>query len=271
MTFLDPDRWPVGRQKMFQANFLVAHLAVALWCVSAFTWTGFALGLLAYLLFGKIGGDIGFHRYFSHRSFKTSPFVEWVMLVLGTLSGFGSSISWVAMHGIHHAKVDTQSDPHSPGRVGFWRCYFYLYDYSFRMTDAASTKFLRDAVRDKRQLFIHRHYFKLYYGWLLTLAALSVAFFSWLPLIGFWAWPVVWIFHGSGASNSICHRYGYQNFTGPVAGKSTNNTWLNLILLGNALHNNHHGKPRSHTFDTEGKWYEFDVWGLLIRHVLAKK
>lgn len=269
--YIDPDKWKIGRQKMFYANYIAAHAAVVWWCLTSFTWAGFALGFLGYLIFGKVGGDIGLHRYFSHQSFKTSKFKEWLLLILGTLAGFGSSISWTSMHGIHHSQVDTMKDPHSPERVGLWRTYFYLYDYRYVLTSDAKSDFVRKAVRDRKQLFIHRNYFKLYYAWLACLGGFSYAIGELWPIMSFWAWTVVWTFHGAGSVNALCHRFGYQNYTGPKAGKSTNLTWLNFLLLGGALHNNHHGEPWNYRFDTTDKWYEFDLVGKVIKYVFMDK
>lgn len=267
MTF-DPDQWQASHRQRYFGNFILAHLAVIAWCIWDFNWVGMSLGLAGYLLFGKVGADIGFHRYFAHHSFQTSRFWEWVFLISGNLCGLGSSIAWCGIHVAHHVSVDTDDDPHDPARKGFWRVWFHRYEYQFRISKTDS-RFLKTCLRDPRQVFIHRNYFKIYYAFVLLVIAVAAVLRSWDVLVGIWAWPVVFMFHGTGSANAICHRYGYQNYVGKAAGRSTNNLWLNLLLWGTALHNNHHGNPGAYSFATS-KWYEIDLLGVAIKYLFVK-
>lgn len=269
LHFLDPDKWPIPDKRKFYTHVAIAHIGVILWAAYQFSWAGLALGVFAYFLFGKIGSDIGYHRYFAHQSFKTTPFWEWVFLILGSLAGNGSSINYVTLHYIHHTHADTNLDPHSPGRVGKLKVWFRWYKIHYTIGTTKS-KYVKALLRDKRQIFLYRHYYKLYYGWILSLAAISAAVGSWLPIVGLWMIPCVILFHMAGATHVINHSWGYQNYP-EGNGDSTNNFWFNLIQLGSALHNNHHEKPWHYRTNTPGIWHEFDLLGWLIERVFMDK
>jgi fatty-acid desaturase len=75
-------------------------------------------GYIFYYFAALIGISIGYHRYFSHRSFKTSQYLEILMLFFGLICGGRSAITWAAVHRLHHSTSDTNKDPHSPKYVG---------------------------------------------------------------------------------------------------------------------------------------------------------
>src|SRR3954469_1858778 len=117
-TIEDPRTLPV--QWFGMVPFWGAQL-VALGGVIAggWSWKGFglALGLYAIRMFGLTAG---FHRYFSHRSFKTSRFFQFILALLGTMAVQKGPLWWAAHHRRHHKYTDQEGDLHSPVKDGFW-------------------------------------------------------------------------------------------------------------------------------------------------------
>jgi len=213
------------------------------------------LTFIGWIAFGKLGGEVGLHRYFSHKSFKTSIWKERMLLVLGIFNCFGSPIMWVGVHRKHHIKSDTDEDPH--GNQAIWRVWLTFWKpFNIEM------KYFADLLRDNWQKNIHKHYFKILIGTYIILALVD------------WRIPVFLIsissvisFHSAGMVNSLCHKYGYRNFD--TKDTSTNNTWVNYITLGSGLHNNHHAAPTSWT--TKTKPSEIDFSGWLVKILLKEK
>ena len=260
---LDPDSWNVQPGVKVRVILACANIVFFYWLFTSFTWSGLGIGFFGYLLVAKIGGDIGVHRYFTHRSFVAKRWAHWLFLILSVPVSFGSAMGWSAAHRLHHDKSDEPEDPHSPKQIGCLRVWLLMLGNKWH----ANPKYVKDLMRDKGQLFFHRNYFKLYAAWVLTLGCIAYVY-GWQWFVYLWALPVTLEYHASSAVNVICHKWGYQSYkTGEC---STNNIWLNFILLGNAMHNNHHGKPASYTLAGD-KWYEFDIWAYLVKYVFMEK
>lgn len=237
------------------AVLILMHLVFIYW-MTVSTPIGWLLVLSAYVLFAFIGKEIGLHRYLTHRSFKPHAWAEWLFIFLNVISGTGSSLQWVAIHRMHHQDEDGPTDPHSPQNSG-WKVWFQTISEG-----QYKASYLKDLLRDKRHVFVHRNYNKLHIAWLFFVGMLSCSNWQWVVYL--WAGPVVLSFHTFSAVNVIGHsQFGYRNYKTP--GHSANNLWLNCLLLGMGLHNNHHGKQTSHT--TQLSWYEIDLWGWLIEKV----
>src|SRR5690606_24747574 len=102
--------------------FLAVHLAAALVFFVPFAWWG-VVGLLASYVFLQIGAAAIMHRYFSHRSFKTSRAFQFVLAVWGCCANQRGPLWWAAHHRKHHAWADETQDPHSPHHEGFWHAH----------------------------------------------------------------------------------------------------------------------------------------------------
>lgn len=212
----------------------------------------FLLSVVGWLAFGKIGGEIGLHRYLSHKSFVTVPWKARTMAILGIFNCFGSPWLWAGLHRKHHAKSDTVQDPLIPeNRWRVWRKWNPMH---------VELKYCVDLFRDRDLKFIHTHYFKILLGVYFGLACID------------WRIPVFLIsissvmsFYTLSLVNGLCHRYGYRNFN--TSDKSTNLTWVNAISLGSGLHNNHHHAPSAYT--TKVLPEEWDMIGWFIHRFLA--
>ena len=246
---------------------LVGHITFAIWAVNYFEWRVIWLGLVSYVIIGKIGADIGMHRYFGHDCFIAKPWARKLFLFLSIPVGFGSPINWAIGHRIHHQKSDTKDDLHSPLQLGIFKVYFLLFYSNWESTTTKiDSRFIKAQMRDKEKLFIHKHYFSLYAAWLGLIILFSLLVDS-QAIIYMWAIPIVVMYHVQATVNVVCHKWGYRTYETPD--NSRNNIWLNLFVMGTAMHNNHHAKPWLLSVAGD-KWYEFDLWGWIAKKWMAQ-
>jgi stearoyl-CoA desaturase (delta-9 desaturase) len=192
----------------------------------------FILSVVGLLLINKIGGEIGLHRYFCHRSFKTTTIGHYILLFAACLNCFGPPMAWVGVHRKHHVMSDTDQDPH--GNQPMWRIWT-----TFWKPFSIEQKYVKEFLRDKEQIFVYRWYFVLVASFWL-----SLFFINWQIPVFLISIPSVISFHLAGLVNTMCHRHGDKDHE--THDNSYNNTWVNAITLGSGLHNNHHANP--------GKW-----------------
>ena len=212
------------------------------------------LSLVGWFIFGRVGGEIGLHRYLSHNSFKTGPLRRKFLIIISIFNCFGSPIHWCGIHRKHHKVSDAEGDPH--GYQSMWRIWT-----TFWKPFVVERKYVADLVRDPFIKLIHQNYLKI-----LITSYVILAIIDWRIAVFLISIPTVLTFHCAGAVNSICHRWGYRLFATPD--KSTNNTFLNLITLGCGLHNTHHAKPSS--WINGERWYEIDIPAWVIKNFLIK-
>jgi len=213
-----------------------------------------------------LGLTVGFHRYFSHQSFKTTPVVAGVLLVLGSMAARGPMISWAAMHRRHHQKSDREGDLHSPnlhgpGAMGRLQGLVHAqFTWMVRHDYPNVTHYVPDLLRDKTMMRLNRNY----YWWValgLALPAAVGAVVTGTPagaVTGFLWVGVVRLFvveQTMSAINSVCHMFGRRPYE-QTSDDSRNNAWLALPSWGEAFHNNHHAFPASAAFGL--RWYQPD-------------
>jgi stearoyl-CoA desaturase (delta-9 desaturase) len=227
--------------------FIIVHLTplAALW--TGVTATSVVLALLLYVV-RMFGVTAGYHRYFSHRSFKTSRLGQFVLAILAMSSAQKSVMWWAALHRHHHRHSDHADDVHSPLHRGF------LYSHVLWIFDAKHGTTRLDEVPDLAKFpelrFLDRH--ELLPS--ILLAAVCFLLDGWSGLvIGFFGGTVL-LYHGTFFINSLAHVHGSRRYV--TGDTSRNNWWLAVITLGEGWHNNHHAYQRS---TRQGfRWYEFD-------------
>ena len=200
------------------------------------------------------------HRAQAHRAIDLHPglahfFRFWVWFTTSQLTN-----QWVAVHRCHHAKVETNEDPHSPWHHGLLRVLFlgaWLYrDAAER--DGILEKYSHGTPKDWVEKNIYQKY---QYSGLFVLLAIDLVLFGVCGL-GVWAVQMIWIpFHAAGVINGVAHYIGYRNFECPDG--STNLLPWAFWIGGEELHNNHHAFPDSAKFSI--KWYEFDLGYLYVQ------
>lgn len=216
------------------------------------------LTFIGWILFGKIGGEIGFHRLSAHKSFTTSRWKEIILVLLGSLNFLGSSYGWVGTHRIHHRYSDTKKDPQSPLHnkwYDVWLVNWPLVKFS--------PKIISDLASDKFHAFLHKHYLEF-----VIVVYVIIALIDFRTALFLFSASAVWMFHSSSILvDIVSHKWGYRNFS--TTDNSRNNTWVNILMLGSGLHNNHHANSSSPYYAVK-KW-EWDLPGLFIKYFLIKK
>ena len=243
------------------APFVLMHLAcgAALFVGVSPTAVGVAIALYAVRMFAVTAF---YHRYFSHRTFRTSRALQFVFALLGASSVQRGPLWWASHHRAHHAHADTARDPHSPS----WRGAFWSHVGWFLTARAFRTDLGRvgDLARYPELRWLDRFD-----------TAVPIALAMALYVSGEWlhaahpalrtsgAQLLVWgfcistvaLFHATFTINSLAHRFGRRRFR--TRDESRNNAWLALITLGEGWHNNHHFFPGS---ARQGfRWWEIDV------------
>jgi stearoyl-CoA desaturase (delta-9 desaturase) len=213
------------------ALFVAMHLAVLLVFFVPFSAPLLVLCLGSYAL-RMWAITAGYHRYFSHRSFKTSRAFQLVMAVLGTTAMQNGPLWWASWHRRHHKYSDGPGDTHSPVQRGFFHAHVgWFLNGSHDMPNLAN---VRDLVRYPELRFLDRH------KWLpLVLYGLGMFLLAGFPGV-VWGFVVSTIacLHATMCINSLAHLWGSRRYA--TADDSRNNALLALVTLGEGWHNNHH-------------------------------
>jgi stearoyl-CoA desaturase (delta-9 desaturase) len=173
----------------------------------------------------------GYHRYFAHRTYKTSRGFQLVLAVCAQATAQRGVLWWAAHHRRHHRYSDQPMDVHSPVQRGFWYSHVgWIYAWN-SATDYAR---VRDLGRYPELCWLNRN-------WLVPPVVLGVATFlwgGWPLLLGGFGLGLVLLWHGTFTINSLAHRWGTRAFN--TDDDSRNNPWLAILTLGEGWHNNHH-------------------------------
>jgi stearoyl-CoA desaturase (delta-9 desaturase) len=245
----------LGEQLALYVFVLVPFLALAVavpavwgWGLS---WTDVVLFTAFYLVTG-LGITVGYHRYFTHGSFKANKGLRIALAVAGCMAVQGPVVQWVADHRRHHAFSDREGDPHSPWRYGdttgallkgmFHAHVGWLFDR--RQTNPAryAPDLLKDtAVRRTSELFILWAGIGLFLPGIVGGLVTSSWTGAWTAF--FWAGlvRVALLHHVTWSINSLCHTIGTRPFTS--RDRSTNFWPLALLSFGESWHNLHHADP----------------------------
>ena len=234
--------------------FVLAHLACIglLWTGVSAQWLIVCVALYFIRMFAVTAGN---HRYFSHRSYKTSRVGQFLLGVLCQTAAQRGILWWAAQHRLHHRHSDTELDPHSPRHAGF------LFSHVGWIFGAKTSKVDYSVVSDLTKypelLLLDKHRY---------LPAIALGTVIWLIgsweglLLGFML-STVFVYHGTFAINSLAHVIGRQRYV--TGDDSRNNWWLALLTMGEGWHNNHHHFQSS---TRQGfRWWEVDVTYYILK------
>ena len=195
------------------------------------------------------GITAGFHRYFSHRSFKTSRGFQFFLAFLGQSSAQRGVLWWAATHRYHHKHSDTEQDVHSPVQHGLW--YSHVLWIFSKQGRAADFSLIKDFRKYPELVWLEK--WERLPPILLGVLVWAVAGWSGL-FVGFFL-STVFLFHGTFTINSLSHVFGKQPYV--TGDSSRNNLFLAIITLGEGWHNNHHHFPSA---TPQGfHWWQIDV------------
>ncbi len=246
--------------------FISLHIAciAVVWVGWSFVAVTTAVGLYLLRMFAITAF---YHRYFSHKAFKTSRVMQFVFAVLGASATQRGPLWWAAHHRHHHRTSDTEDDPHSP-RHGFWQshCGWFLGRKNFETRE----NLIQDFAKYPELKWLDRFDLVVPFAlgtllWLVGdyldhvsphLETNGLQMFVWGYCIS-----TVALIHATLAINSFAHRFGSRRY--PTSDESRNNLWLALLTLGEGWHNNHHhyaGSARQGFF-----WWEIDISFYLLK------
>lgn len=212
--------------------------------------------VLLYLTGLSITG--GYHRYFAHRSYKTSPVIETILLFFASMAIQGSALRWAFDHRLHHAHVDTDADPYSI-KKGFWYAHFL---WIMEKPKTIDPKIVPDLMKNPRVMFQHNHY-----GKCATVSNVSIFLLVGFLLNDFWSafFIATWLrifalHHFTWFINSLAHTWGDKPFCQEQS--AVNNYIISLLTFGEGYHNYHH--VFANDYRNGICWYHFDPTKWLI-------
>jgi stearoyl-CoA desaturase (delta-9 desaturase) len=230
------------------------HLIPLLAFYTGTTWQDWAC--CAALFFTRMFAVTGFyHRYFSHRTFKTTRWFQFVMAFWAMTSAQKGVLWWGAAHRHHHKFSDQPWDVHSPAQRGlFYSHVAWIFDRRHESTDYDK---IRDLARYPELMWLDKHPFFPPF----VLGAVVTLMFGWSGLfIGFMLSTVI-VWNATYTINSLSHVFGSQRFESNDT--SRNNLWLALLTLGEGWHNNHHTYQAS---TRQGfYWWEIDITYYILK------
>lgn len=209
------------------------------------TWM-WAAGLLWWYIIAIVAISGGYHRYYSHYSFKVPKWYPYAVNVLGMFAGAGPALTWAATHRQHHAYSDTEDDPHSSTWRGKWAVYVNTWGYDAII----KRRFIKRYLADPILKFFYVNYFKLNVAIIVVFTLIDP-----LLMIFGYALPVVIAFHA----------YGILNILGHTGAKPTNSWFANILTVGEGWHENHH--KRAADYRIGRKWWQFDPTAMFIRMI----
>lgn len=244
---------------------IVPFLALHLGCLGVF-WVGFsttalvtAIALYAIRIFA-IGGF--YHRFFSHKTFETNRFWQFIFGVLGATSLQRGPLWWAAHHREHHISSDTPKDPHSPLFKGFlWSHMGWFLSRKHFATDETRikdfNKFPELRLIDRFDVLVPLFLALFLFGLGETINYFNPAANTSGMQLFIWGFCIstIAVFHVTASINSVSHKIGSRRYN--TKDQSRNNFWLALLTFGEGWHNNHHHYPAC---ANQGFfWWEIDL------------
>jgi len=257
-----PERATMGGDTQSRAEQLALALFilvpfVALIAAVPVAWGGWLgwldIGIAVFMYyFTLLGVTVGFHRLFTHKSFKPNRVVKIGLAIAGSMAVQGPVVRWVADHRKHHKFSDRDGDPHSPWKYGASMrgltkgMYHAHVGWLFDEEQTPQRKYAPDLMKDKDIIAVSRHF------WFWTVLSLALPLvlgglitWSWQGALTAFFWGslvrVALLHHVTWSINSICHAVGTRPFLS--RDKSANVWWLAIPSGGESWHNLHHADP----------------------------
>jgi stearoyl-CoA desaturase (delta-9 desaturase) len=206
-------------------------------------------------LLRMFGVTAGYHRYFAHRTYKTSRLGQFVLAWLGCSCLQRGPLWWTSRHRDHHRHSDTPADPHSPHETTFWWSHVG-WILSTEHQDTAWDQIREWSVYPELRWLDRNH-------WVpgLVLAVLCWLIGGWTGLVWGFLVSTILVYHAVFTINSLSHLFGSRRYA--TCDESRNNLFLALITLGEGWHNNHHHYQSS---ANQGFfWWEIDISFSILR------
>ena len=219
-------------------------------------WVALAIGLYYLRIFGVTGG---YHRYFAHRTYKTSRVFQFLLAFLAQSSTQKGALWWAAHHRVHHKYSDKPEDVHSMKLRGFWWSHVgWIVSHDYDQTEWDQIK---DFAKYPELVWLNKFHVvpSVLLGVGLWLAG------GWSALVWGYFVSTVLCWHGTFTINSLAHWLGRRRYA--TTDESRNSLLLALLTMGEGWHNNHHYYPRA---TNQGFfWWEIDLTYYVLRALQA--
>jgi stearoyl-CoA desaturase (delta-9 desaturase) len=233
--------------------FALFHFVPLFALVTGVTRTAVALLVVLYVT-RMLAISVGYHRYFSHRTFKLSRSAQFLVGFWGTTAVQRGPIWWAKHHRDHHKYADTDRDPHSPMHGFWWSHIGWVLSGEYSRPDF---KGVEDLTAYPELVFIDRH--DWIGPWSLAVACFLVGGWSGL-VVGFFGSTVL-VWHATFSINSLTHLVGRRRYATPDT--SRNSLVLAVVTMGEGWHNNHHHYPRAARLGF--RWWEVDAGYAIVK------
>jgi len=247
--------------------FILLHISCFFILIVGFSWTAFTLCITLFSI--RMFAITGFyHRYFSHKTFRTSRFVQLLFAMIGATAVQRGPLWWASHHRGHHIHSDTPDDKHSPQEHGFF--WSHMGWFLTKSNFVTNTKFIRELIRYPELRIIDR--FDLLMPLVLSITLFFVGYYlnQYEPQLntnGFqlliWGFSVstVILYHATFLVNSAAHQWGKRRYD--TKDTSRNNFIIAILTFGEGWHNNHHHYPGS---ARQGfYWWEIDLTYYILK------
>lgn len=191
-----------------------------------------------YIMVTIYGISVFYHRYFTHKSFKTKRIYKIFGLFFSMIALTGPVIPWVATHREHHRYSDTKEDPHSPSIKGFLYVHFFPYFYIPKLSYVKDLLFDKDCIIQYK-VYNYFHFFILFSMFFIPYEILFSLFFA----------PFVFVWNIGNLTNSVLHKKD-----GPI-----NSKILSFLVGGEGSHKYHHNNPKDCIFN-KNPIYDLGYW-----------
>ncbi len=227
--------------------FILFHLLIGLVAFTGVSWELVLLALGSYYV-RMFGVTAGYHRYFSHRTFKTGRVFQFMLAWLAQSSAQKGVLWWAAHHRHHHRYSDQEQDVHSPTRRGFWWSHMgWILAKRFEKTNYDAVK---DFARFPELKWLNEHFMVPPLVGLVVLYAIGgFPWVVWGAIV-----PTIALWHGTFTINSLSHIFGKRRYL--TTDTSRNNFFFALLTCGEGWHNNHHFHMSS--VNQGWFWWELD-------------
>ncbi len=269
---------PVQFDWGYLSNIVIIHLlSLPIFFPRFFSWTGVAVAVIGFPVYGLFGITLCYHRILTHQGLVVPKWLERTFAILGVCCLQDTPARWVAVHRLHHRHSDRQPDPHSPLVGFFWSHVGWVL---VKNREHSRLKFFeqyaRDILRDPFYFALERNLAWFWVYWLHAFLYFAVGTLAGRFVAGSWAgglqfgasilvWGVffrtVFVWHATWAVNSVTHVLGYRNYE---TSDDSRNQWLvALVAYGEGWHNNHHADQRAAAHGH--RWWEYDATYAVVR------
>jgi stearoyl-CoA desaturase (delta-9 desaturase) len=252
-----------NKANWFNITFISFNTLVVLigapWYLSRYSLSAGIIALTVFYIFATgLGITVGYHRLFTHCTYKANLLVQFILLFFGAAAFEQSALAWSSQHRNHHQFVETEADPYNIKKGFFWAHMGWLiwgkHDFFYDNVD--------DLVRNKLVM----HQARYYILWCVVAGAVTPVLIGALmghavaAFIFAVCFRITFVYHSTWCINSVCHSYGKTPYD---LNSTARDNWIVAILtMGEGYHNFHHRFPSDYRNGV--RWYHFDLSKWLI-------